>query len=148
MQQHNAPDSADAPLNYHAILVEMRELQKKGLNKTRWNDLYTQLSNMMFTDFVKSTDVLSRDLTSHKYSVNIEETEDFLQNALIRIYNRIDSYHGTSDGEAQNWIRVIIKRLVQDNAKKVNRRVAKWEPFIDKVKRFCNKFGADKSSED
>ena len=126
-----------ASLGYHDLLVEIRKEQ--GFDKTLWNALFERLSNRIFEDLIVWTGVLVQDLTSKKYRVNINEVEDILNEALLKIHSNITAYRGTCDEQAQSWIKTIVKRTVQDNARTVNRRVEWWQPFYHSIKRLWQK---------
>ena len=124
-------------LNYHDILLEIRKEQ--NADRAKWNALFERLSNMMFKDFIVWAELLVQDLTSKKYRVNIMEVEDALNDALLKIHNNITSYRGTCNEQARCWIQTIVERAVQDNARKVGRRVEWWQPFYESIKKLWQK---------
>ena len=135
MQQEAQDDRAS--LNYHDLLIEIRKEQSS--DQTKWNALYERLSKAMFGDFIVWAELLVQDLTSKKYRINIIEVEDVLNDALLKIHNNITSYRGTCNEQARSWIQTIVKRAVQDNARKVGRRVKWWQPFYESIKKLWQK---------
>lgn len=113
--------------DYHAILVELQRLTRSGRNKERLNVLFCQLSERMFHDFWAYCEKQVRYLTANRYYVSINETEDILQEVLIKIFRKIDSYRGTCDPQARAWIGQIICRTVQDSSRITRRRNGFWE---------------------
>lgn len=121
----NSADKEKVP-DYHALLVELQQLTRGDRNKERFEALFFQLSELMFHDFWGYCEKQVRYLTSDRYYVSINETEDILQDVLTKIFLKIDSYHGTCDLQARSWICQIILRTVQDSAKITRRRSKYW----------------------
>lgn len=134
--------------DYHALLVELQQITRGGRNKERYDTLFCQLSERMFQDFWGYCEKQVRYLTANRYYVSINETEDILQEVLIKIFRKIDSYRGTCDPQARAWIGQIICRTVQDSSKTSRRRGGFWEWAASMLRLWGKRSGESRRSDD
>ena len=147
---NKSPDNADAELapGYHAILAQLQLVTGNEKNKERCECLFGQLSKIMFNDFYGNCDSLVRRLTSNNYYVNINETEDVLQEVLLKIFQKVATYRGTNDSQARSWICQIIRRTVLDASKTTSRRGKIWKYLDDWIRPLWRLYGDRNRSEE
>ena len=134
--------------DYHELLVELQQLTRGGRNKELYDALFYQLSERMFRDFWGYCEKQVRYLTANRYYVSINETADILQEVLIKIFRKINSYSGTCDLQARAWICQIIHREVQDSSKITRRRGDVWAYLTSWLRPLGKRFGENIRSDD
>ncbi|MBQ9454627.1 MAG: hypothetical protein IJU53_03030 [Thermoguttaceae bacterium] len=125
--------------DYHALLTELQRLSHADRNKERYNELFCHLSKGMFTDFWGFCEKQVRYLTENRYYVSINETEDILQEVLIKIFRKIDSYRGTCDQQARGWICQIIQNAVRDCSRTTRHRNEVWAYVVSLLHSFLKR---------
>lgn len=60
----------------------------------------------------------------------IEDASDALSELLWRVYQKAETFRGTSDAEAESWLRTILDRLLLDKRRAFVRRSAKWRAAL------------------
>lgn len=143
----NSANAEEAP-GYHVLLTELQQLIRSGSNKERYERLFEQLAKNIFDDFWGYCENLVRRLTTNRYYININETEDILQEVLIKIFRKVDSYSGKSNAQAQSWICQIIRRTILDASKSTSRRGNVWAHLASWIRPFWNLYGENRRSDD
>ncbi len=147
---NKSPDKANAKQisDCHELLTELQLATCNRINKERYECLFCQLSKIMFSDFYDNCDSLVRRLTSNNYYVNIDETEDVLQEVLLKISQKVATYRGKNDSQARSWICQIIRRTVLDASKTTSRRGEIWEHLNGWIRPLWVRYGDNNRSEE
>jgi DNA-directed RNA polymerase specialized sigma24 family protein len=56
----------------------------------------------------------------------VEDASDSLSELLWVVYQKAESFRGTTDAEAASWLRTILDRRLLDKRRTFVRRAAKW----------------------
>ena len=60
--------------------------------------------------------------TLHKHTRNIEESEEVVNDALVKVIERQDQFKGTTPGELRSWFLTICVNTTRNRARKVVHR--------------------------
>ena len=111
---------------FHAILTELARTNRAA-ERDKYEALFAQLAERaenLFRDFIRAR-VYS--LTkSDAVGINIEDADDMLCDLLLTVFQKIQTYRGDNDYQAEAWLRKIISNQICDAARKLTRRRKFW----------------------
>jgi RNA polymerase sigma factor (sigma-70 family) len=61
----------------------------------------------------------------YRYTTSLQEAEDVLQDAFVRVFNKLDQFRG--EGDLGAWIRRIVVNGALNNLKKKELKTTSWE---------------------
>ncbi|MBQ2788977.1 MAG: hypothetical protein IJE97_05015 [Thermoguttaceae bacterium] len=64
------------------------------------------------------------------YLTLVEDASDALSEALWGVYQKAETFRGTTDAEAESWLRTLLDRRLLDKRRKFVRRAAKWREAL------------------
>jgi len=67
------------------------------------------------------------------YLTSEEDVCDAINALLTTVWRKIESFRGKSEGEAENWLNLIVERAIIDRARKRKRRAEFWKSFFSSL---------------
>jgi RNA polymerase sigma-70 factor (ECF subfamily) len=61
----------------------------------------------------------------YRYTTSLQEAEDVLQDAFVRVFNKLDQFRG--EGDLGAWIRRIVVNCALNNLKRKHPKTLSWE---------------------
>jgi RNA polymerase sigma-70 factor (ECF subfamily) len=65
----------------------------------------------------------------YRYTTSLQEAEDVLQDAFVRVFNKLDQFRG--EGDLGAWIRRIVVNSALNNLKKKQLKTSSWEDQLE-----------------
>jgi DNA-directed RNA polymerase specialized sigma24 family protein len=123
-EKTNDGAAADSP-SLCAALARIVEAKRTG-DADALNGALAELGRGAETLFRARVARTLSEFADDGYLTLVEDASDALSELLWVVYQKAESFRGTTDAEAASWLRTILDRRLLDKRRTFVRRAAKW----------------------
>lgn len=118
-------DAAADETPIRAALTRIVEAKRTG-DADALNGALAELGRVAETLFRARVARTLGEFANDGYLTLVEDASDALSELLWVVYQKAETFRGTTDAEAASWLRTILDRRLLDKRRKFARRAAKW----------------------
>ena len=118
-------DAATGSPSVCAALARIVEAKRTG-DADALNDALAELGRSAGTLFRGRIARTLGEFADGGYLTLVEDASDALNELLWVVYQKAETFRGTTDAEAESWLRTILDRRALDKRRTFVRRAAKW----------------------